>query len=179
MPDLLDPWRAAARREQYAGALALAIFPRLQPLLVSTDADAAVTYQIQFGIDRDGRAVVTGTLETTLQVVCQRCLGTLALPVNATLNLALLRDLDALEQLPECYEPLLVEERLIPPHQFIEDELLLAVPAIPRHAAAEHCERWLAAQVTATEVAPPSDQNARVNPFAAALANWKAPPERL
>lgn len=172
LPDLLDPWRAAARREQYAGTLALAIFPRLQPLLVT--ADDAVTYQIQFGIDRDGRAVITGSLQTTLQVVCQRCLGTLALPVNATLNLALLRDLDEVEPLPECYEPLMVVERLISPHQFIEDELLLAVPAIPRHAAAEHCERWLAA----TEVAPPSDHDARVNPFAAALANWKAPPER-
>ncbi len=170
LPDLVDPWRAAARREQYAGTLALATFARLQPLLVTTDA--AVTYHIRFGVDRDGRAVVTGTLETTLQVVCQRCLGTLALPVTATLNLALLRALDELEQLPDCYEPLLVEERLIAPQQFIEDELLLAVPAIPRHATAAACEQWLSAQLT---IAAPALLTATENPFAAALAHWKAP----
>jgi uncharacterized protein len=56
------------------------------------------------------------------------------LAVEAPISLALVSGLDEARGLPEIYDPLLVEDRLIRSSDLIEDELILAVPAIPRHA---------------------------------------------
>jgi methionyl-tRNA formyltransferase len=52
---------------------------------------------------------------------------------QSTLEEKVLRIWEA-EALPDAYDPLLLETPLIRPRDLIEDELILAVPAVPRHA---------------------------------------------
>ncbi len=77
--------------------------------------------------------MVTGRVRATLRLRCQRCLDEVEVPVDARIELALIRrDEDALD-LPGHLDPWLVTEERLDPLDLIEDELLLAVPVIPRH----------------------------------------------
>jgi len=55
--------------------------------------------------------------------------------VAEKVELAVVSGIEEAERLPDHYEPLLVEESLIRPRDLIEDELLLGLPQIPRHAS--------------------------------------------
>jgi uncharacterized protein len=112
--------------------------PRLAALLSGGDgerrkADDAIRYRLEFGQNGDGRGIVSGHVSAMLPLRCQRCFETYTLEVDAPISLALVEGIDEAAALPGHYEPLLVEERLIRPADLIEDELILAVPAIPRH----------------------------------------------
>lgn len=164
LPDLIDPWRAVQRRACYAGEIALHQLARLRPLLVETSG--MVAYRLEFGNDGDGRMVVHGYTRAVLALQCQRCLEVVEIPVAAELSLALVQGCDEAARLPAHYEPWSLEEQTLCPRDIIEDELLLAVPAIPRHPAGS--------------CVPPGGESLRmpfehevIHPFAA-LARWKS-----
>jgi len=103
---------------------------------------------------------VEGRVTATLLLRCQRCNDVLQLPVSSAFTLAVVAGLDEAAQLPEAYEPLLPEESEIDPAALVEDELLLAVPAVPRHPAGT-CEPPANTLVELPDAAPAQD-----NPFA-------------
>ena len=165
-PDLLDPKKAVAQRAVFEGELALRRLPRLAKLLwrpeVETPAQmdegsdgGSVCYRFEFGPDADGRATVLGRVAGLLPLRCQRCFERYDLAVDTSVSLALVAGIDEANALPSQYEPLMVEDRLMRPSDLIEDELILAVPAIPRHREGD-CEppRVLAGGGTAS----PSDR---------------------
>jgi uncharacterized protein len=80
---------------------------------------------------------------------CQRCLGPLAIDVDAAFALAFVTGLEEAGALPEPYEPAVVEDGRVRPLELVEDELLLAVPGIPLHE--EGACRAPTADVAATE----------------------------
>jgi uncharacterized protein len=143
LPDLLDPWKAAHSGAVYEGETPLAPMTRLQVLLdpaaaVAGDEAAADTlrragYHLEFGRDGEGRAVVAGSVTGVLPLRCQRCFEGFGLAVDARVCLALVSGLDEAKLLPDAYDPLLVEDRLLRGRDLIEDELILAVPPVPRH----------------------------------------------
>jgi len=133
LPDLIDPWRAADSGTVFAGRLPLRSLARLCGLLIRTSGD--VDFRLDFHRDDGGRAVVTGEIRACLSLCCQRCLEEMNHEVAERVQLALVSGIDEAERLPDHYEPLLVEESLIRPRQLIEDELLLALPHIPKHAS--------------------------------------------
>ena len=187
----VDPWRACRRELVFAGDALLSAMPRLAAALAgseSTDAsvdaglDAASTgeaarYELRFGRDRQGRSVVLGRVQARLRLPCQRCLEDVEIPVDAPIALALIRrDEDALD-LPEHLDPWLVTEERLNALDLVEDELLLAVPQIPRHPAGV-CGPGLSAgdgiEAPAADTDAGSDATRR--PFAI-LASLKRPPE--
>ncbi|EGV16961.1 YceD family protein [Thiocapsa marina] len=106
---------------------------RIDSALADSAIGDTVGYELQFGRDREGRCIVTGRVRATLRLLCQRCLDPLEVPVDARIELALIRrDEDALD-LPEHLDPWLVNEERLDPLDILEDELLLAVPVVPRH----------------------------------------------
>lgn len=145
--DLIDPWRACRRELAFNGDVSLSAMPRLAAALEASErapteagsanahtatADSA-RYELLFARDREGRCLVTGRVLATLRMRCQRCLDAFEVPVDAPIALALIRrDEDALE-LPEHLDPWMVVDERLDPMDVVEDELLLAVPAIPRH----------------------------------------------
>jgi len=172
--DSIDPWYAAQRRACYAGEFALRDLQRLRPLL--TEASGTVTFQLEFGVDDDGRLVVHGHTQAVLALCCQRCLEIMEVPVNATMSLALVQGVDEATRLPERYEPYLIEERSLRLSQIIEDELLLAVPVIPAHLPGL-CAPPAWADASVPCLPSESFQRGVSGPFAA-LAAWKSHPER-
>ena len=83
---------------------------------------------------------IKGALQTGIELVCQRCLEPLRLALDVTVSLGLVHGEAEADRLPEEYEPLLVPEGVIRVADLVEDELLLALPRIPRHEDARDCE---------------------------------------
>lgn len=159
-----DPWRAASHQRVVAGRLSLGDLPRLLPLLVA--ANGEVAYRLEFAMV--GRKVeVRLRLAAELPLRCQRCMDAYIFPVRVDSQLRLVSGPIEAERLGPEFEPLLLEEgALLDPRHLIEDELLLALPQVPRHAEGA----CLPAQTEAgrDRDGPPE----RENPFAV-LANYK------
>ncbi len=164
LPQSLDPRRQAELGRELAGVLSLARMPRLAAVVVdaANTGDDYAAFELSFRRDASGRALVQGRVTGTLQLRCQRCNGVLELPVSSSSTLAVVRGLDEAAELPDAYEPLLSVEAEIDPAALVEDELLLAVPAVPRHPAGA-CEPPVQTAPAADRVdaRPPHD-----NPFA-------------
>lgn len=137
-PSRIDLWRLTAEGGRLEGSLALAALPRLVAELNRTDGVASVA--LAAGMDRQGIRFIKGALRTKVELVCQRCLGPFQLALDVTVSLGLVRSEAEADRLPEEYEPLLVPDGVIHVADLVEDELLLALPRIPRHDEARDCE---------------------------------------
>ena len=124
----------AEQGREVAGRFALAELPRLAPLL--TEPTGNVSFSLEFATDAQRRAVIRGRVEARLPLLCQRCLEEMVVDVHSTCVLVAVSGLDEAERLPEEYDSLLVEDDRVSVRDIVEDELLLAVPAVPRHTPA-------------------------------------------
>lgn len=79
--------------------------------------------------------VVTGAVP----LVCQRCLGSLELPVSIDVTLTMIRnDLEA-GVLADPFDTVLLADGELEPEQVVEDEVLAALPLVPKHAEGSTC----------------------------------------
>ena len=157
LPEYIDPLALADKGRQFKGSLPLSKMTRLPDVLL--DGQGEVGFVLRFG--KDGRvATVTGVVEADLVLQCQCCLGAIPWPVRSQVSLGLVKSLDEADLLPESYEPLLLEGDDLPLADIVQEELLLALPAIPQHEACGP-----AAPPRPAAVAAP-DAPKRPNPFA-------------
>lgn len=136
-PDKINPWQLAAERGRLEGELPLAALPRLAAV---NRATGQVGVSLEAGIDEGGISFIRGTLQADLELDCQRCLRPFYLPMTVEVDLGLVRAEADAERLPDRYEPLLVAETGLVVADLVEDELLLALPQIPRHEDLRACE---------------------------------------
>lgn len=155
LPNIIDPWQLALEDARLEGELALAALPRLAALNV---ADGRVGVALAAGVDDRGQRFLKGRFRAELELVCQRCLGPLRLPVEVAVELGLIRSEAEADRLLARYEPLLVPEGGVVVADLVEDELLLALPQIPRHQDLRACED---AGYRAPDAAPPEAERRR------------------
>ncbi|HCK81683.1 MAG TPA: YceD family protein [Candidatus Competibacter sp.] len=135
-PKKINPWQLTASNGRLEGELALAALPRLG---ASNRADGRVSVSLEGGVD-DRVRFLKGRLRADVELVCQRCLGPLLLPLELGVALGLVRSEAEAARLPAGYEPLLATDDGISVAELVEDELLLALPQIPRHQDLRECE---------------------------------------
>ena len=138
LPKRIEPVGLADVGRSFRGRVPVAELTRLAPALFSRDGELNV--QLDFGLDERRIRTVTGSIEGSLELVCQRCLGSLRFPLNLRIRLGVVSDEAEVRRLPEGYEPLLVSGEPLSTFEVIEDEVLLAIPAIPRHPEEARCE---------------------------------------
>jgi len=131
----LDPWRAVRNELSLVGQVALIELTRLNAIALAgtDDATSQVHYQLSFTRSREGDKLVTGRVQARLRLPCQRCLGVVEIAIDVPLSLGLVTTEALAEALPSDLEPLIVIDDQVSPLALIEDELLLAIPTIPRH----------------------------------------------
>jgi len=132
LPVQADPRRLCEQGKSFAGKVALRELARLTPLLASDEGEAAFT--LEFDQDREKRPRIRGHVQATLSLVCQRCLGDMALQVDAGFQLTPVSGPREAEMLPDDYDPLMLDEPLLRLLDLVEDELILAIPPAPRHS---------------------------------------------
>lgn len=130
LPHLIDPVSFADKERTLQGQLPLTKLSRLADVLL----DSSGSIEVDLSFSKDKRlATVRGHLRGILVLECRTCLEALNFPVDINVNLAVVRSMEQAERLSGEYEPLMLEEEKIPLHELVEDELLLALPAFPRH----------------------------------------------
>ncbi len=103
---------------------------RLDDALLSTTGEVEVSLRF----DRAGHIpFIEGHIETSLSLRCQRCMQPMEYPVKHDFKLGLVLNEKQIDQLPDEYEPYLVEDESNYIADLLEDELLLALPLVAMH----------------------------------------------
>ena len=135
LPQLIDPIECLKDQQVFEGSLDSNSLPRLSEVL--SEANTAIPYRLTFSSDEAGRCIVHCLITTCLKLVCQRCTGSMDLPVKIDSSLCVIANDRQAEKLPKRYEPLVTEAGMVSPQDVVEEELLLAIPMIPRHSDAD------------------------------------------
>lgn len=150
----LDVDRLADVGERREFDLPLRELPRLVPALASLDGLAQC--RLQFTRER-GQPVAEVAVRARLGLRCQRCLRPVWLAVDEVSRLWLVTDPAKADDLDPGLEPTLAAEGRIALRDLVEEELLLAVPLVPRHDDASQC---------ASPAEPADEQPVVQTPFA-------------
>jgi uncharacterized protein len=143
---LLDVGPLADARAEIDFSIPLSEFPRVLPLLAAPDGSAAG--KVEFG--REGRTIVAQVkAEADLTLRCQRCLRPMKWPVAAAGRAAVVATPAQADRVPEALETVLAPDHRISIRDLVEEELLLALPLVPRHEDAD-CGGEEARQATET-----------------------------
>lgn len=137
MPERLNPAELAASGAVFQGEVEARSLARLRAAVL--EIDAPVRLELQFVEDTGGHCVVDGHAETAVTLTCQRCMEPVRFELAPAFRLAVVETDEAAAALPEDLEPLVVEHRALTPAMLIEDELLLALPIVARHADPKDC----------------------------------------
>ncbi|HVS22729.1 MAG TPA: YceD family protein [Gammaproteobacteria bacterium] len=134
---LRDLEALGGRQGELGGELELARLPRLASLLRSTAG--SVRASLQFRQRGLGRLTATLDLATTVELTCQRCLEPFAQPIAARVELLFVEPGEADAEIPQDCEPIELDDGRLLPARLIEDELIVAIPFVPKHARVEDC----------------------------------------
>lgn len=133
-PATIDPIQLAKRRERLAGPLALRQLPRVAAMCVTDAGDFDVALDFTHS-ETDDLFEVIGHVRGEVTLTCQRCLESMQLPLDVSLRLILRRpsERDAMGDEADV----LVVDKPLSVADIVEDELLLAMPMIAKHARAD------------------------------------------
>jgi uncharacterized metal-binding protein YceD (DUF177 family) len=100
-----------------------------------------VGVQVQLRVDEGayGFPEVLGSVQGSLALDCQRCLGRLDWPVDLAFRLAVVESEADLEDLAERFEALVAGRQGVSLHEIVEDEILASLPLAPMHSSAAEC----------------------------------------
>jgi uncharacterized protein len=157
---------AVTQEQHFCGDLPVAALPRLREAL----ADDAQMLTVDLLADaRSGWPRLHGTLDGTLQLQCLRCDRVYAWPLHAGLDLRLVAsEMDEGGDNLESADPYWARDDRLPLRELVEEEVLLALPMLPR---CETCENAVLAAAPASGAEPVAK---RENPFAALKQQLKA-----
>jgi uncharacterized protein len=132
----LDVDRLAEAEADVDFAVPLAELPRLRAQLanVAGQVHGRVHFRRVANIP-----VAALMLEGTARLVCQRCLGAMEVGVEAAAEVGLVATEADVSRVPEELEPVLAPEGRISVGELVEEELLLTLPIVPRHAESDAC----------------------------------------
>jgi uncharacterized protein len=138
LPERIEPVGLADAGRAFRGEIAVERCERLAPLL----ADHEGALQVELVFERDERCVrvLGGKLTGRVKLICQRCLQVLEFPLDLVFRLGIVRSDEEIDRLPEGYEPLLVSGNPLFTVEVLEDEILLAIPAVPVHGDGQSCK---------------------------------------
>lgn len=127
----IEPYRFARAGIEMEGDLPVSSLKRLVKML--SDASGSVHLRLSFFMEK-GTALVKVNGEVNVMLECQRCLTSYSTPISLDYTLAVVEHDAAVAELSEGYEPFVLSAAFMSPVDIIEDELLLNVPVVPKHA---------------------------------------------
>ena len=139
-PNNVDIGALALASDQLAGEEPVAGFARLVAEILAEGGQELLVWNARF----EDRPNVSGllqpwmhlTLTVSLYLTCQRCLGVVAVPVVVDRSFRFVHSEEVAEvEDEEADEDVLVLDKQFKLRDLIEDEVLMAMPLVPRHEA--------------------------------------------
>ncbi len=130
---LIDSLAFGRERGVLHGDLAVSSLFRLHDLL--TERSGALKYHIEGSVGSDGRSRLSIAVAGRLFLCCQRCLEALDYPLDLHSLLEFVDDGHDLtkEELEDDLRDFLPHQKDLDVMDLIEEEILLALPPVPRH----------------------------------------------
>jgi len=134
---LRDLESLADRGVTLSGELNIGQLTRLRGLLHSDSGSVRAT--LRFRQRGDGWLASEVEYRADVELVCQRCLEPFRQELEESVNVVI-ADSDSLPATaPTGFEPFELEDGRLQPVQLIEDEVIVAIPLVPKHARVEDC----------------------------------------
>lgn len=112
------------------GEVQVADLPRLQDTVLG---GGPIHFSLSFGKNEDGIPAITGTVQGVVDMTCQRCLEAVGIDLDVDVALGVVGSEAEAKNLPPDLDPLVLGEDPVRLADLIEDEILLALPAVPMH----------------------------------------------
>ena len=157
----------ASRGIEVEGDVLVTRMPRLHAVVASGEEPARAT--LTCWKDEQHRYIVDVKVQMTVALVCQRCLSHRELQLVTQSSLCVVWNEDSVKELPPGYDPLVAGD-VSDLHALVEEELLLALPAVPMHDVGDCEDVSRAFGDSITDVAEEKE-----SPFAALGALLKTP----
>ena len=132
LPEYIEPLRWAGLGRSVKGRLPLARLRRLAESLQSTGGEVRV--ELEFGVDEQGRPRILGSVSARVEVLCQRCLSAMVLPLDLDVRLHLTASESEEADAPEGFDTLMVGDEPMRLADIVEDELILGLPLVAMHS---------------------------------------------
>jgi uncharacterized protein len=138
IPQRIDCFRYTDKGVTLKGVItqeeSLKSMPRIHQAVEKSLGD--VYYNLTFELDDFSNRVVRGSVENKVVLQCQRCMNDFTLDLKCTIATAFVRnDVDIKNAEQSGYDIFWLEQKeLLDPRILIEEELLLALPQIPKHS---------------------------------------------
>jgi len=145
---LRDLESMADRQVTLSGELDFGLLTRLKSLLHSDAGSVSAT--LRFRQRQAGWLAVTLEFQAWVELECQRCLEPFRQDLAESVDVAVAEAGSMPATTPAGFEPFEMTGGRLQPAQLIEDELIVAIPLVPKHARVEDCgslARHLAGQV--------------------------------
>ncbi|WP_243730273.1 YceD family protein [Marinomonas balearica] len=168
LPKYFDPRKYATHEVTLEGQLPLTDLSELRELLVSDEGHVSI--HLNFKVDEDRRYIATGSMNASVQVVCQRCMEGVDCNLEVDLALGFVYDEEHANNLPKDYDPVVMTEGEVILADMVEQELILAVPIVAYHEETG-CNPVALKYASSADDAP--DDEIKPNPFSI-LADLKA-----
>lgn len=130
-PDWINPWAAAQGRREFRGTLPLARMRRLAPLLADDGGEAH--FECRLLLDNEGRPLIHLRVQAELLLRCQASLEVYRQPIERHSELGVIAEDSEETLLPGHLEPVLAPAGRLALIELVEDELILAMPQVPRN----------------------------------------------
>lgn len=131
---VIDGLHFARAALQKRGSLGMEQLLRLAQMRCSTQG---LEYHLSGGTANNGKPCLRISVRGYTQLVCQRCLGPLQVPVEIDAELQLAENLREISEADDEVDRVLAS-RHMDVGQLVEDEVILALPMVPRHEECAH-----------------------------------------
>ena len=137
LPDRFNPDLMARDGTRHEAVLPIARFERLAAILAPEPGEVHVVASFS---RREQHIVVAGRVRSGYPLRCQRCLEPMVLDVDEPYELTFVASEAAAQALPDELDPVVLDDAgQITTVAMLEDELILHVPLIARHAGDADC----------------------------------------
>jgi len=162
LPISVDPVKAAQKGLELDCKINQNLMKRLAESTISIRAD--IDTQFSFDIDRQKLRIFHGKASVAVELICQRCNEPMIYQCETEFTYCPVHNEEQENNLPDVYEPIYYDENgEVNLHEIVEDELILTLPQIAKHAIEDCHQREY--ELTFGEIEEEEVQ--RPNPFAA------------
>jgi uncharacterized protein len=158
IPQSVRASSAVTQSMRFRGELPLSLLPRLGAALAASEGELQV--DLEAGKAR-GLPQLSGTVSGQLSLQCRRCDAIYQWPLDLQVGLYLVSSEDEEQALPQDADPCEVQDDQLLLREVVEDEVLLALPMLPR---CQMCETIVQSAPPPARVEAPVE--VRENPFA-------------
>lgn len=134
LPVRVDVERLTARDARIDSITPIASMKRLVELLA--DDEGSVESELRFS-RYSGHRHIDGGAHAVVHVACQRCLEPMSVELDTDISLVIVDDDAEIPALPDDAEAVVSEDGAVSPLELVEDELILALPIVAMHEAAQ------------------------------------------